>query len=50
MMGIFIKKVGKTINIPLSPFIDACFGRCLNNVNKYEPINLSGKYIIAGPY
>jgi len=28
-MGIFIKKVGKTIIIPLCPFIDACFGWCL---------------------
>ena len=30
---VFIKKVGKTIIIPLCPFIDACFGWCLNNVN-----------------
>ena len=50
MMGIFIKKVGKTINMPLCPFVDADFGWLLNNINHLISIHLSGKYIIAGPY
>ena len=50
MMGIFIKKVGKTIIIPLYPSVDADFGWLLNNINHLISIHLSGKYIIASLY
>lgn len=50
MMGIFIKKEGKTINMPLCPFVDADFGWLLNNINHLISIHLSGKYIIASLY
>ena len=40
MMGIFIKKVGKTINMPLCPFVDADFGWLLNNISWIKIIKI----------